>query len=281
MVGGRMDSPEGDGMKKEPHDANLMPEETALWLDGRYWRNYFERVFCRQIAVLAESLENRLLPTFDSIAKEAEAISDEKWVTSISQPGDPDGSNDLGDLAERAMDAGIEYCEAMDSVRQGFLNLTVVMLWHLFEQQVIFFLRWQVLDPDERDQVLDPDERDKVNLLTTCEFKKRITSGGIALESLSSWCKLKELKMAANAVKHGEGRSAKQLRTKRPDLFVAPGLEDWRGIMSPPASSVYMPAAGEDIYLTVDDLRAYAETLQTFWREFGIVAEEHSMGSSS
>jgi len=267
-----MDSPEGDGMRREPRDANLMPEEKALWLDGRFWRGHFERVFCRQLAVLAESLENRLLPTFDSIAKEAEAISDEKWEASISQPGDPDGSNDLGDLAERAMDAGIEYCEAMDSVRQGFLNLTVVMLWHLFEQQVIFFLRRQVLDPDERD---------KAKLLTTCEFKKRITSGGIAIESLSSWCKLEELEMAANAVKHGEGRSAKQLREKRPDLFVVPGLEDWGGIMSPSVASVYMPAAGEDIYLTVDDLRAYAESLQTFWREFGIMSEEHSMGSSS
>ena len=50
-------------------------------------------------------------------------------------------------------------------------------------------------------------------------------------------------------------------------MFTHPDL---RGDAPTPwAASVYMPLMGEDVYVTLDGLRAYSEVVTQFWTEFG------------
>jgi hypothetical protein len=89
-----------------------------------------------------------------------------------------------------------------------------------------------------------------------------VTNLGIDLSSLEPWAKVRELRLVANSVKHGEGSSAKQLRELRPDLFQNPAFARIRVEMGASwfdrQEPLAMPLAGEDLFVTEDDLRNYS-----------------------
>ena len=64
----------------------------------------------------------------------------------------PDTLLALQNLAERALEAGLEYYEMIFGVQQTLLNVCTTSLYHLFEQQVIFFLRREILRPTLENQ---------------------------------------------------------------------------------------------------------------------------------
>lgn len=229
-------------------------------LDPRYWSNYFKQVFCKQITTFTDSIASRVLPTFDQIESEAEAAAEKEWERLGSLYSE---DSDMGDDAERAQEAGIDYYQSLEAVRQSLVNISATALYHMFEQQILLF---------HRKQVLYPEEENNIKLINMEEFEKRLNTFGIYVEKLSTWPKVEELKLVANAVKHAKGPSAHKLHSLRPDLFSHPSilkdlLFDW--VNSKP--DVYMPLAGKDIYLTIDDLRAYSEALVSFWSEFANV----------
>lgn len=82
---------------------------------------------------------------------------------------------------------------------------------------------------------------------------------------LPSWSCIRELRLVANAVKHGEGRSAKRLRKLRPELFVYPSFRK-RGI-GPRPSRIRTPLFGQDFYVTREDFARYHEASVSFWDE--------------
>jgi hypothetical protein len=59
----------------------------------------------------------------------------------------------------------------------------------------------------------------------------------------------------------GEGRSARQLRQKRPDLFKIPGSTSDLGSGWP----VQKPLMGEDLYVYERDFRRYAVAVRRYW----------------
>lgn len=226
-------------------------------LDPRYWSNYFKQVFCKQVTIFTDSIANRMLPTFDQIESEAEAVAEQEWERLGSVFYE---DSDMGDFAEQARDAGIEYYHSLEAVRQSLINITATALHHMFEQQVFLF---------HRKQVLNPEEEDDIKLINMKEFKKRLAGFGISIETLSAWSKIEELGFVANAIKHAEGPSADKLHSLRPDLFVHPFIRENPVFnFSVDKPSVYLPLIGEDIYLSADDLNAYAEALTSFWEEF-------------
>jgi len=222
-----------------------------------YWIN---SVFCKQITIFCDSFISRIWPIFDQIDSEAEEIAAKEWKRLGIFPLDE--YSDMGDLAERAIDVGLEYFKAWDSVRQTMINLIVAALYHLFEQQRLLF---------HRKQILQPTEENNPRLITLYEFEKRLNTLDINIKTLPSWNKVNELRVVANVVKHAEGPAAKELKKLRPTLFTHPKLKKYP--ISAPLEgvqpSVYMPLAGEDIYLTIDDIENYRSALLSFWREFG------------
>lgn len=226
-------------------------------IDSRYWSNHFEQVFCKQITTFTDSIENRVLPAFEQIESEADAAIEKEW----ERLGDTWSEySDMGDYAELAYEAGIEYYQSLEAVRQALINITATTLYHLFEQQVFYF---------HRKQLLYPEEEDTTQLINMKVFKERLFSSGISIETLSTWAKIEELKVVADVVKHAEGRSANKLRPLRPDLFNLHAIQKETFFnFGNSTHDVYLPLAGQDIYLSIDDLRAYSSALVSFWQEF-------------
>jgi len=238
----------------------------SLHLDGGFWAPWFQKSFVPEIDALREALLTRLLPALPDAAEEAESRRSEAWeaaMTSIS-----DGSDDNGTWADWALEQGIAHYDRLAGVQQAIMNMGTVMLWHLLEQQMLSFHRRQVLNIHEEHQILrEPKAHRKV--FTTAEFERRLKAGGYDLTQLSSWKKVDELRLVANTVKHGAGDSARRLSTVRPDLFSYPTGDGYFNQAPPLPYMISRPAAGDDIYVSEQDLGEYFSAAETFWREFG------------
>jgi hypothetical protein len=116
-------------------------------LNHHFWKRAFQRDFVPQLRGIVDAVERRLLPAFETIGDEADAVADEAWEAFMSSPGT--GDEYPGDYAEEAQDAGLSHYTLLSGIRQGMLNMFAATLFHAFEQQMMFFLRREVLDPRE------------------------------------------------------------------------------------------------------------------------------------
>jgi len=232
----------------------------CAWLDGGFWGTYFERVFIQQVETFYDGMVQRVLQAFGDLEQEAASIGQADYERLCDLLAETD-YRDMEDPADAAEEVALEHYEVLSSVRQAMLNLAVVALHHLVEQQLLLFHRSQVLRPTEED---DPSK------ISFGELRKRLRSGGVDMEALPAWHKLDEFRTVANAVKHAEGTAVERLRAVRPDLFVPRvrvHAKSFFDHLEPPAS-VYLPLAGQDIFLTVEDLGAYKTAIVEFWRQF-------------
>ena len=234
----------------------------TVWLDGGFWKGYFETVFIPHVNAFCDALLKRVVPAFEEIEKEAEAIADAEYERYLSMPADDEG--DPASAAEEAQETALVYYLALDAVRQSLLNLGVAALWHLLEQQLLLYHRRQVLPRSEENDL------DKISMK---EMKKRLNEAGVAIEELPSWSKIDELRLIANSVKHAEGASSEKLRALRPVLFIHPSMRDDDSSFAIATPTLEMPLAGEDLYLTQDDVELYRQAVVSFWRQFGEAIE--------
>lgn len=231
-----------------------------MYLDAKFWSHFFEISFAKQIGVFCDLLETRVLPVLSDTDAEAEAAAEREYDRLGNLPGGEYGPIlEMGDAAEMAQEAGLAHYEMMTATRQAFLNLAAAALYHMFEQQFLVFHRRQVLHPREEH---DPKLSTKLDV-----FFKRLKAGGLNVEALPTWNTIAELGLAAHTIKHGEGRSARQLRSVRAKLFTPPLLHGTR--FDKPLGTVSQPLAGEDIYMTPEDIRRYRDALLSFWKDFG------------
>ena len=171
------------------------------------WADYFREIFINQIEALAECLEKRLLPTFDGIEDEAEEIS-EKEFERLGLLGGP--YLELDEIAEKAQEAGIEYCHTMDATRQGILNMFAAACYHLFEQQLFLFHRRGLLNPDEERELNAKLSKGVLKIETV---KDRLLANGIDIGKFVSWGTLyDEFRLVANVVKHADGWACRILQ---------------------------------------------------------------------
>lgn len=221
------------------------------------------RDFVEQITALVDAVENRLLPTFNSIDEDANEVAESRWQEFMASSGTP--ADDPAAFADAAYDAGISHYILLSSIRQGVLNLAAAGLHHLFEQQMLMLLRRQILKPSEEH---DP------KLMKLDVLEDRLRAQGIRINHFNSWSKVVELRVLANTIKHAEGGSARRLRRMRPDLFAMPDSASGKRPPLPVSLHLYSPLAGEDLYIQVQDLRAYSEALVGFLNELADAIDE-------
>ncbi|KVQ20301.1 hypothetical protein [Burkholderia cepacia] len=232
--------------------------------NATFWRGYFQRMFKPHLERMLEVLEHRLLPTFDGIEAEATALQETTYNDLISMPFDPDRV-DESDLANAAFEAGYKHYSGMDSVRQALINSFAPMLYHTWEQQLLAF---------HRKEVLHPKEERKNKFLRVDVLQTRLMDRGFDITQLSTWTTIDELRILANTVKHADGGSGDQLKARRPELFEPHHAK--AEIVATPfryTPSVYRPMSGEDLYLTMADLRTYGRATIDFWDEFSDALE--------
>ncbi|MBI5092939.1 MAG: hypothetical protein HZB26_10920 [Candidatus Hydrogenedentes bacterium] len=237
----------------------------ALHLDGKLWGPWIAENYPKEIKSLRDALLTKMLPSLPDAEEEATAHQQAMWEWAMSRPSD--GNDDGSWWAEWAQEQGFELYERLTRVRQAVLNMGTVMLWHLLEQQMLCFHRRRVLSiHEENDALNDPKVHKKLYRIE--EFEERLAAGGLCLDQVAAWSKVKELRLVANAVKHGPGVSALKLHAIRPELFTAPGLSEDTFFNAPNALRIGRPAGGEDIYVTDKDLEEYFDATLEFWNEF-------------
>jgi hypothetical protein len=231
------------------------------------------KVFVPEIEWMRRSVFDHILPSFPDPSTDADKARDAVWEMAMSQPSD--GSDDPASCADWAEEKGLETYLGITRMRQAAANLSAAMLWHLLEQQMLFFHMRQVLKVHEEQEVREK-PKTRGHLFRLDEFHQRLDAGGCSMKVLPSWPNVDELRLVANAVKHGPGKSLDDLFEIRPDLLTLPKSEKLNLPLGQSLAWVEKPAGGEDIYVGDADLAAYFDAVTSLWQEFSNAIEEHS-----
>jgi hypothetical protein len=225
--------------------------------NGKFWAQRFKHDFIPATHRVADVFLNRLMPTFSTAESEAEALTQELWDNAMSSQYDPYGP-DESEIAEAVQEAGIEHYLSIKGMEQGLLNCCALFLYHLFEQHLMFF---------HRKELLGWTEQNDLELLNHKEVHKRLEASGVVARSFLTWPKLEELRRLANTLKHGEGKSSRELAACAPGLFRPPGLKQSDLYEHVGHERVYTPLLGEGVFVTVSHIHEYAKAIEEFWNE--------------
>ncbi len=219
------------------------------------WFPRFRNDFIPAIRRVEEVFLQRLQPTFFSIEAESEKLESDLWQKAMAQPFYGDYP-DEGEMAESVRDAAVSHYLGLKGMEQGLLNCCALFLYHLYEQQLMLFLRQELLDWRKKDNK---------NLYTHEQVRSRLKLANVDITKFGAWPKLEELRHLANAIKHGEGKSSEELLQVAPHLFeLADQSNAW-----PISGRVFTPLLGEDICVRPTHINEYADSLEQFWLELG------------
>lgn len=214
---------------------------------------YFEE-FIQRIDAFAGCLKKRLLPSFDTLMEDTHQLEREE-IERLGRHATEE--TDPAHIAETAFNKALEFYQVMTEMAQGVRNLFAAGLYHMFEQQFLFF---------HRKELLHYDEETNLKLFRIAEAKKRLKALGIYIDKFRSWPKIKELRILANAVKHADGDSCEQLKRLRPDLFCYPDPPEVKNPF-PLRPEVFEPLSGTAIYVSDEDFDTYVKAVKEFWSE--------------
>jgi hypothetical protein len=229
-------------------------------MTGGYLDLQIRQRVIRPIIAFRDYIFRYVVPQFAKLDERAEQIGNDYYEEAVSQPAGEDFDGDLSGFAEDAHDHALGWYEMMRSLRQSMLNLLAAGLFHLIEQQLA------ELCCDAGFGIGPP--RD-TNLGVVAEWYQ--LNLRLDLHLLSSWTLIDELRLVANTTKHAEGKSSRDLRKLRPQLFCDPtfakafegmGIRDYFE-----NRAISAPLAGEDLFVTEDLLKMYAECAELFFRE--------------
>ncbi len=203
------------------------------------------RIAVNCVAVLAEFVCASILPAFSGVEARADEIANAEYDRLGSN-----GEDDMSAVADAAREAAEEFYDKMMAVRQLSLNLYAAGLFHLLEQQLASIGQEVAHGAPGVDPPAD------TNLTAVAAWYKSYL--GIDVCQLVHWKKVEELCYLANVVKHGEGRSAKQLSGLNPKLFEHPVYGDIFSSGWISAQPIRSPLFGEDLYVTEESFKDYA-----------------------
>lgn len=174
-------------------------------------------------------ITNRLLPAFSWLEEEADGV-EKKKLQENRRIFDP-SFMDEADVYEDAYHAGIKHYQIQKEMKMEFQNSALTWMFHLFEKSCT-----EIFCTDDGNR--------KIEILIYY---------GLDRSSASNWytCN-KEMRLLANAIKHGSGASHKEAESLMPDLF-----SDNPRFLS-----------NSRIYIPTKKLRIYMIAMRSFWVEF-------------
>jgi len=227
---------------------------------GGYLNSQVRHRVIRPIIAFRGYIFRDVVPQFANLNERATQVGQEHYEMLSCQSAGEDCDYDQSEFAEDAQDQAIGWYEMMRSLRQTMLNLLAAGLFHLTEQQLASLCH------DGGFRVPPPADTKIHEVAKWYRLHLRLD-----LKTLPTWSLIDELRHLANTVKHGEGSSSRQLKVKRPELFCDPSL-----IEAFPAigfrdyflnKAVAAPLAGDDVFVTEDWLKHYAEGVGSFFGE--------------
>lgn len=216
--------------------------------DGSWAAEWVHSDGIRRTKLYDHIVRERLLPAIGNPEAGAQKALNTYWDERMNALVGEDGDIEHGAIADAANDRAISTYELLFTIRQSALNLGTAGLFHLFEQTSTSLGRaWKRGDCEKLEQFLDW-LRDSI---------------GVDARGQTFWSTVHELHLVANVIKHGEGRSADELRKINPRLFDYPGAH---GFMAGRRHSpVTAPLAGGDLFVTGADYERYVDAVAALW----------------
>lgn len=210
------------------------------------------------VTAFCECVLCELIPAFGDVDKRANEVAEREYHRLGSQPVGEYGDG-MASAAEAAHDKGLAFYQTMTAVRQSVLNLFAAGLFHLIEQELADLCH---IEPES----VPPPTDTKIS--ETVKWYSQYF--GLNLRDLKPWQIVDDLRLVANTVKHAEGPSADDLRERRPELFRHPidtklFPEETHSPLF--VSPVRSPLSGEDLYVTEEAFRDFAQAAETFITE--------------
>lgn len=211
--------------------------------------DYYLDVYFKKVAVV-----------FENIEEEADEIARNQYEK-LGEYFNPD-IHDESDFADSAFEKGLEYYEAISLVKYNNKLMWISTMYQFWEQQVRKFLYEEITHSG---YTLFDEKGNELTFETYCtnfgQIKDEFSSFGQNLEELKCWSTIRELRLLANVIKHGEGRASKDLEKIRPDFFKSEITES--NLMKS-----YKTVLTEQVLNIKDsDFIKYKEALQNFWQE--------------
>ena len=240
-----------------------------MFMDALWVANNIHWIYLPPVEAYRATALTKILPVFDDLEQEADAVAEAEFERLCAQPASPDFDGDLSDLAEGATEHGNDYGETMFAIRQSVLNLLAAGLFHMFEQQQKGLFHQTVAARTGTDFSWDA-------------LDNSLAASGVDRRRLPGATSLEELRLVANTIKHGAGGSAAKLAALRPDLFDfdpdgnrEEDLDKQRlGATIRSSDLLFAPLGGGDLYVTEKNLADWCNAVLQFWR--GLAAELRS-----
>jgi hypothetical protein len=240
-------------------------------INWKWVAGYIRAMIIPDFNAFSHVVTKRLLPSFDTFGDDALKHGDELFRSKIAGLDllDSDQYEAVEHFADETTDETLAFADMLVAMYSASVGLYSVGLFHLFEQHFTD-LPLEILEAYSYD--------DPIKLKEVIEWLKAEVS--IDVTVFPVWSTIDELRLVANTIKHAEGGSAKDLRSRRPDLFIRPA--ERKNIIKPATpfkSRIRKPLFGEDLYLTMDDFLRYGEGVIAFWAELADNMEkqlEHS-----
>ena len=179
-------------------EVGLVIMDTQLY----FWKPLMKKH--KEELLLVEKYYTRTKIQFDNIESEADEYAN-SWFNDFPATED----TDPGTVAEWATEKGIDFYETLSVMKSNHLLMTISMLYHIWEQQLIkFTIKELGVRIKFEPKCLDFKDVQKLFILHKVDITKT-----------KAWIVIKELKLLTNTIKHGEGDSAHKLRKMRPDFF--------------------------------------------------------------
>lgn len=223
-----------------------------------FWVHHIHSVFIPQIDAFNKCVNDKVLPAFANIDREAEELEQELYERLLNMPAN-DNNADINDIAESAQSRAIDYYCTMEGMKKGIICLFTSGLYHLFEQQLFFFYRKEILSPQEENEI---------SLMTGKELNKRLKAKGLDIKSFKSFSKIDIIRLINDVVKHAEGSASRQLRERKPEYFRVEGNLFGLGKSFPVNIQIFQPLIGKDLTIPLDDFNEYCVQIKEFWNEF-------------
>lgn len=184
-----------------------------------------------KINSIYETISNKILPVYNNIESEAREI-EEKTLKELSDNFNP-YTMDPSDAYQEAQQNGAAHYTLQHEMKKEFLLSSATWLFHIFEKDC---------------KKMCPSLHNK-----PIELKIKLSEMGISCDNNSDWYITNtELRLVANTIKHGSGRSSESLQIIRPDYF-----EHGQSFLS-----------DSEIHISFEDIQNYVTKMKSFWESF-------------
>jgi hypothetical protein len=204
----------------------------------------------------AEILTSRVMPLFDDLDGEQQRAADEVLNASGWGPDDYEAAMDA------AYEHSIDHTGQFIELRTVFLATGVAGLFHLFEKQLYRFLNHE-LRRNLRKKIDRWEEA--TDAIDTLDQPKG-PDGQTALRAAFNNNDIKELRLVANVVKHGQGRSYDELKSMSAPVVEPGRLESDFTVGAHSVLGVALAIDRNDIERYVSALLCFWTLEGTFWR---------------